>query len=150
DQLRSLNSQLLNNLASITNQMDPVQAQILAAVTLIQMNVSPVVSIHIPFGGDNHSDTSLTAESTQTVAGVGYIASLMSQLQTAGLQDQVTFITLNVFGRTLMTNAGGTADNGRAHNPNHQVSVTIGKPFEGNMVGGVVGGVGPVGNDYGA
>jgi len=148
DQLRSLNTMLLSNLSSITAQMDPVEAQILAAVTLIQMNVAPVISIHIPFGGDNHSDASLTTESTETVSGVGHIASLMSQLTSAGLLDQVTFMTLNVFGRTLKTNGGAAATNGRAHNPNHQVSVTIGKPFDGK--GGVIGGVAPVANDYGA
>jgi len=79
---------------------------------------------------------------TATVAGVATIASLMSQLATAGLADQVTFMSLNVFGRTL----GPTNTDGRQHNPNHQVSVTIGKPFR----GGVIGGVGPVGTDYGA
>ncbi len=146
DQLRSLNQSLIQSLSMIATTTDPVQQQLLAAVTLIQMNVAPVISIHIPFGGDNHSDPTLTTESTQTVSGVGYIASLMSQLAAAGLQDQVTFMTLNVFGRTLATNAGTTADNGRAHNPNHQVSVTIGKPFK----GGVIGGVTPVSGDYGA
>ena len=35
---------------------------------------------------------------------------------------------------------------GRKHNANHQVSITIGKPFR----GGVMGGVAPVQNDYGA
>jgi hypothetical protein len=90
----------------------------------------------------------MSAETAQTVSGVASIVSLMSQLQTAGLQDKVTFMTLNVFGRTLATNGGPsiTADNGRNHNGNHQVSLTIGKPFR----GGVIGGVAPVGKDYGA
>jgi hypothetical protein len=47
-----------------------------------------------------------------------------------------------VFGRTI---GPGNTD-GRQHNQNHQVSVTIGKPF----VGGVVGAIGPVMKDYGA
>jgi hypothetical protein len=116
-------------------------------VTLIQMNVTPVLSVQIPFGGDNHSDGNLAAETAQTQTGVGTIASLMSQLQTAGLQDQVSFLSLNVFGRTLLVNSPGTsAANGRNHNPNHQVSLAIGKPF----LGGVIGGVARVGADYGA
>ena len=45
-------------------------------------------------------------------------------------------MSLNVFGRTL---GPGNTD-GRQHNQNHQVSITIGKPF----AGGVIGGVGPV------
>jgi hypothetical protein len=51
-------------------------------------------------------------------------------------------MSLNVFGRTL----GPANTDGRQHNQNHQVSITIGKPFR----GGVIGGVAPVGNDYGA
>ena len=51
-------------------------------------------------------------------------------------------MSLNVFGRTL----GPGNDGGRQHNPNHQVSITIGKPF----VGGVIGAVGQVQSDYGA
>ena len=143
-QVRSLNQSLLSTLSSIND--NSVASQILATVTLIQMNVAPVIAMHIPFGGDNHTDTNLALETAQTVSGVASIAALMAQLQSAGLQDKVTFMTLNVFGRTLMTNGGGTAGNGRAHNPNHQVSVTIGAPFK----GGVIGGVGAVAGDYGA
>ena len=84
----------------------------------------------------------LAAETAQTVSGVATIASLMQQLAAAGLSDQVTLMSLNVFGRTL---GPGNTD-GRQHNPNHQVSITIGKPFK----GGIIGGVAPVGSDYGA
>jgi hypothetical protein len=106
------------------------------------MNVAPVIAIHIPFGGDNHRDIALATETTQTVSGVATIASLMQQLQTAGLADKVTFLSLNVFGRTI---GPGNTD-GRGHNLNHQVSLSIGKPFK----GGVIGGVAPVQSDYGA
>jgi len=98
--------------------------------------------VHIPFGGDNHRDIGLQNETAETVAGVATIASLMQQLAAAGLADSVTFVSLNVFGRTI---GPGNTD-GRQHNPNHQVSITIGKPFR----GGVIGGVAPVGGDYGA
>src|SRR5262249_14715075 len=108
----------------------------------VQMKVTPVISIHIPFGGDNHRDVALATETAQTVSGVATIASLMQQLAAAGLTDSVTLISLNVFGRTI---GPGNTD-GRQHNPNHQVSITIGKPFR----GGVIGGVAPVGADYGA
>jgi hypothetical protein len=140
EQVRNIQQGLLNQLESIKDNTAP--SQVLAALTLIQMKVSPVIAIHIPFGGDNHRDIGLAAETAQTVAGVATIASLMSQLATAGLADQVTFMTLNVFGRTL----GPTNTDGRQHNPNHQVSVTIGKPFR----GGVIGGIAPLANDYGA
>jgi hypothetical protein len=139
-QVRSINQSLLNNLTSITDNTQ--DSQILAAITLIQMNVSPVISIHIDFGGDNHRDIGLADEISQTVSGVASIASLMSQLQSAGLQDKVSFMSLNVFGRTI----GQGNTNGRQHNPNHHVALSIGS----NLKGGVYGAVAPLGTDYGA
>lgn len=139
-QVRSINQDLLNALTSIKD--NSASSQVVAAVTLIQMKVAPVVSIHIPFGGDNHRDVALATETAQTVAGVATIGSLMQALKSAGLADSVSLVTLNVFGRTL---GPGNTD-GRQHNGNHQVSLTIGKPFR----AGVIGGVGPVQGDYGA
>ena len=139
-QVRSIKQSLLETLTSIRD--NSAASQVLAAVTLIQMNVSPVVSIHIPFGGDNHRDIGLATEASETVSGVATIASLMQQLASAGLQDRVTFLSLNVFGRTL----GPSNTDGRQHNANHQVSITIGRPFR----GGVVGAIAPVGPDFGA
>ena len=139
-QVRNVNQSLLDALTSITD--NSVASQILAAVTLIQMKVTPVIAIHIPFGGDNHRDIGLATETAQTISGVAAIGSLMQKLSAAGLSDQVTLMSLNVFGRTL---GPGNTD-GRQHNQNHQVSLTIGKPFK----GGVIGGVAPAGNDYGA
>src|SRR6185312_4022231 len=81
-------------------------------------------------------------ETAQTVSGVATLAALMQQLAAAGLADQVSVMSLNVFGRTL----GPASADGRQHNENHQVSITIGKPF----AGGVIGGVGPVAGDFGA
>jgi hypothetical protein len=139
-QVRNIKQSLLDALTSIKD--NTAASQVIAAVTLIQMNVSPVIAIHVPFGGDNHRDVGLATETAQTVAGVATIASLMQQLAAAGLSDKVTFVSLNVFGRTL---GPGNGD-GRGHNANHQVSITIGNAFR----GGVIGAVGPVAPDYGA
>jgi len=139
-QVRNISQNLLGSLTAIKD--NSVTAQITAALALIQMNVTPVVAIHIPFGGDNHHDAMLKNEATQTISGVASIASLLSQLASAGLQDQVSFVSLNVFGRTL----GPVNTDGRQHNGNHQVSIAIGKPFR----GGVIGGVAPLKVDYGA
>jgi len=84
----------------------------------------------------------LAVETAQTISGVATIALLMQELASAGLEDQVSFLSLNVFGRSL----GPGSDVGRQHNGNHQVSLAIGKPFR----GGVIGGVAPLGTDYGA
>jgi len=139
-QVRNINQSLLDSLSSIKDNTAASQVQ--AAIALIQMKVTPVISIHIPFGGDNHRDVALAAETAQTVSGVATIAALMQQLAAAGLADSVTFMSLDVFGRTI---GPGNTD-GRQHNANHQVSITIGKPFRGGVIGGVM----PVGNDYGA
>jgi hypothetical protein len=139
-QVRDINQSLLDALTSITD--NSAASQILGAITLVQMKVTPVIAIHIPFGGDNHRDVGLANETTQTVSGVAAIASLLQQLGTMGLGDQVSFMSLNVFGRTL----GPDSTDGRQHNPNHQVSIAIGKPFK----SGVVGGVAPAKKDYGA
>src|SRR6185312_10529209 len=93
-QVRSINQTLLDQLSSIKD--NSAASQVVAALALIQMNVTPVVAIHIPFGGDNHRDVGLANETAQTVSGVATIASLMQQLQAAGLQDKVTFASLNV------------------------------------------------------
>ena len=140
-EIRNIRQDLLSALTSIKD--NSVASQITAAVTMIQMNVTPVIAIHIPFGGDNHTDANLGNEAAQHVSGVAAIGTLMSQLASAGLSDRVTFMSLNVFGRTLIAKTG---DSGRDHNPNHQVSVTIGKPFH----AGVIGGVQRVASDYGA
>jgi hypothetical protein len=139
-QLRDVNQDLLSGLAAITD--DSPESQVRAAITLIRMKVAPVVTIHVPFGGDNHADPHLGVETEQTISGVKTLAFLMSELASAGLTDQVTFLTLNVFGRTL----GAGSETGRQHNGNHQVSLAIGAPFRGGVIGGVV----PVDGDYGA
>jgi hypothetical protein len=139
-QVRDIEQRLLDTLAEIKD--NGPASQVKAAITLIQMKVSPVVAIHIPFGGDNHRDPGLELESAQTLSGIATIGSMMQQLAGAGLSDRVSFMTLNVFGRTL----GPGNANGRSHNSNHQVSITIGKPF----LGGMIGALAPVEPDYGA
>ena len=139
-QVRNIRQDLLDRLSAITD--NSVSSQIQAAVALIQMKVTPVIAVHIPFSGDNHRDIALATESAQTISGVAAIGALMAQLKSAGLQDQVSLMSLNVFGRTL----NATNVDGRNHNPNHQVSFAIGKPFR----GGVIGGVTPMSGDYGA
>jgi Protein of unknown function (DUF1501) len=138
-QARSISQSLLNTLANITDNSP--NSQVAAAVVLFRMNVSPVISIHIPFGGDNHTDTSLANETKQTVSGVAAIGNLWTQLNAAGLQDRVTFAMMNVFGRTL---SAARNTNGRDHQGDHHVTVLIGKPFK----GGVVGGLEPTNSDY--
>lgn len=128
--LRTMIQQVASDLATITS--DDATNQVTAAALLIKMNVTPVVTIHLPFSGDNHSDNNFANEATQTTASVNNIKALMSKLQSYGLQDKVTFASLNVFGRTF-------ADlNGRGHNASHSVALMIGKGFKGSVIGGIV------------
>jgi hypothetical protein len=127
--LRKMIMQVQSDLSTING--DDAGNQITAAALLIKMNVAPVVTIHLPFSGDNHSDANFSNEATQTNASVNNIKNLMSKLKTYDLQDKVTFATLNVFGRQF------NEVNGRGHNASHSVSLMIGKGFKGGVVGGI-------------
>ncbi len=131
---RSLSQQLLNDLSSIkgTTRADTN----IATAVLFKMNVSPVAVATYSFGGDNHNDTALTNEATETINSLTAIADLFTRLGTYGLQDSVTVAIQNVFGRTLsIQNHSGTAD-GRNHNANHHCSVLIGAGIKSSVIGG--------------
>jgi hypothetical protein len=135
-QVRALAAQLSNTLSSISD--DGVKGQSLAAAALIAANVTPVVTIRIPFGGDNHSDQNLQAEADQHVSGVQAIQTLMGNLKSLNLQDKVTFATWNVFGRNLNALSKVTSRAGRDHYGNHAVTVMIGKNVSPGITGGPV------------
>jgi hypothetical protein len=140
-QVRELSVQLGTTLAAITD--DTPASQALAAAALIAAKVTPVVTMHIPFGGDNHTDAALYQEWFDTTdhgavgAGVPGIQAVVDALAALGLSDTATFATANVFGRTLNGIAKVTAQAGRDHYGDHCVTVMIGK----NVAGGVYGGV---------
>lgn len=139
NQVRQISSSLLAELSAIKS--NGAESQMQAAIVLIKMKVAPVVTVHIPFGGDNHFDGDLSQESDQTVTGMAAIAKLMNGLGEAQLLDKVTFGSFNVFGRTLLLSGAG-----RNHNRNHHMTLLVGK----NVKGSVIGGLTPTGEDYGA
>jgi hypothetical protein len=138
-QVRSLSQSLLGQLASIPDNTPP--SQLAAALILIQMNVSPVVVVHLDWGGDNHSDPNLANETSQTVTTLSQLVTFFQNLTTLGLENRVSLAVMNVFGRTLSTK---TSTNGRGHQGNHHCTVMIGQPFQ----GGIIGGVEPYSGDY--
>jgi hypothetical protein len=145
EQVRKLGedlAQLLTRLPVDPTERDSPIDQVIAAVALVKLKVAPVITLHLPFGGDNHNDSDLTVEAQDTVTSIATLGTLWSELAAQGLQDQVTFASLNVFGRTLKRNAGG----GRNHNQNHHVMTLFGK----HVKGGVIGGVDVVDQDFGA
>jgi hypothetical protein len=90
-QVRQLVDQLATTLSAIT--ANDTKGQALAAAALIAANVTPVVTIHLSFGGDNHTDQNLQNEADQHVSGVRGIQTIMNAL--AGLTD-VDAITLSM------------------------------------------------------
>ena len=135
-QVRGLAEQLGTTLDAITS--DDVNGQALAAAALFQANVTPVVTVRIAFGGDNHTDAALQAEADQHVSGVAGIQTMMNAMATAGLADKVTFATMNVFGRNLSGIAKVDGRTGRDHYGNHSVMVLIGKNVRPGVYGGVI------------
>jgi hypothetical protein len=134
-QVRQLAEQLETTLSAIT--ADDLNGQALAAAALIAANVTPVVTVHIPFGGDNHSDQDLQSEVDQHVTGVQGIQAVMDALAMLSLTDKVTFATLNVFGRNLNGISKVESRSGRDHYGNHSVMMMIGKNIKPGVVGGV-------------
>lgn len=141
EQAKSLGNSLGSLMLSTDEDyIDGAVDQITTAVVMLGLGLSPVVTVHIPFGGDNHQDPGLALEAQQTNEGVAALGELWRQLKAAGLQDRTTFATLNTFGRSLK----GT--NGRAHNGNHHVMAMFGPRVQPGVYGGVV----PVDSDFGA
>lgn len=110
---------------------DGAKDQIIAAIALTKLRLTPVVTIHIPFGGDNHKDPNFVTEAEETIAGIGHISELWTRLETQGLSDKVTFAMYNLFGRTL------DSQNGRSHNSDHNVMVLFGPGVRGGVAGGL-------------
>jgi Protein of unknown function (DUF1501) len=150
-QTRLLAESLATTLAGITE--DGVAGQALAAAALIAAKVTPVVTLHIPFGADNHTDPSLYDEwfdhtdHDGTKSGVPGVQAVADALASLNLTDSATFATMNVFGRDLSGTAKVRNRAGRDHFGNHSVMLMIGK----NIRAGVTGGCSIVSGDvYGA
>ena len=123
----------INREALNPDEPNSADEQVIAAAALAKARVAPVISIYIPFGGDNHQDADLQNEAQQTTSGVETIGLLWRELKTARIQNSVTFAMLNVFGRQFERNATG----GRNHNRNHGVMVAFGSKIKGGVYGGV-------------
>lgn len=150
-QVRELAASLSTTLNAITS--NGVAGQALAAAALFAAKVTPVATLHIPFGADNHTDPGLYDEwfdhtdHDGSQRGVPGIQAVMDAMASLGLADKVTFATMNVFGRDLSGTAKVTALGGRDHFGNHSVMVMIGK----NVKPGITGGTALItGSVYGA
>jgi len=137
EQARSLGENLGGLLEALPTNADESNGpldQVVAAVALAKLKIAPVITINIPFGRDNHQDSTLAVEAEQTRSGVATINSLWEELERAGLTEQVTFATMNVFGRTLSRNGAG----GRNHNRRHAVMAAFGPQVRAGVYGGAL------------
>lgn len=143
-QARMLSQQLLADLSSIkgTTRADDN----IAAAVLIKMAVSPAVVMQYSFGGDNHGDTGLAGETSQTLASLTALGDLYKLLVSYALQDNVTIAFQNVFGRSLSTKSHRDNADGRNHNATHHCSVFIGPAFKSSLIGSVA--LNSTGTDY--
>lgn len=138
--VRELAESLATTLSSI--QDNTVAGQALAAAALFSAKVTPVVTLHIPFGGDNHTDADLYdewfdhADRGGRSTGVPGVQAVMDALASLGLQDSATFATMNVFGRDLSGTAKVDSRGGRDHFGNHSVMLMIGKNVKPGVTGG--------------
>lgn len=136
EQARDLGDQLgdlLSRLPTDEDDLNNARDQMIAAVALARLKISPVITINIPFGKDNHQDADLRDEEGDTRTGTALIGELWAELASAGLQDEVSFATMNVFGRRAYRNTRG----GRDHNQHHAVMVAFGAGVNGGVYGGV-------------
>lgn len=115
-------------------------SQLLAAASLLRMNVAPVISVKLGFGGDNHSDPNLAGEAQSLTSAVASLTAFYNQLESYKIADTTTFAWFNVFGRTF-TSLG---TNGRDHWALHCCALILGS----NVKGGVYGGVMPTGGEF--
>ncbi len=137
---RQISQDLIDRLDVIDG--DGPDDQVIAVAVLAAMNVSPVLTLGLRFGADNHTDGDLAKEIEQSTAGIRQIGDLLRQLDELGLGERVVVSGLNVFGRTLSKK--GT--NGRDHNAHHHVLFMTGA----GVKPGVVGGIKPKGKDWAA
>ncbi|MEM1032855.1 MAG: DUF1501 domain-containing protein [Myxococcota bacterium] len=133
--VREISTGLIGRLEQIDNNGEVNQVR--TAAVLAAMNISPVISVHIDFGGDNHVDADLSRERDRHVTGCATIGALMAEIDglksEGSLSQGVIFATLNVFGRTLKKKARA----GRDHNSAHHCMVMMGDGLEGGIVGGL-------------
>jgi uncharacterized protein (DUF1501 family) len=135
DEVRGIGQELVARLDAIDGN-DAVN-QVRCAAVLAAMNIAPVITIHLDFGRDNHSDSDFETETDKHLESIPLLEELMTQLddlKTSGsLKHEVVIGTLNVFGRTFKKKGNA----GRDHNSGHHAMVLMGDGVKGGVVGGL-------------
>lgn len=129
DEAKKLAGGLADALSSVTGNEEIDYMKTAAA--LLALKLTPVVTVGISFGGDNHADTDLVGEVARHKTGIASINSLYDSLKTFGIENKTTFALLNVFGRTTKVNGRG----GRDHNGSHTIMYSFGAGVKGGVIG---------------
>lgn len=125
DQVRAIDPTLVDALMSVED--DEVASQVTVAAALAEIDVAPVITVSLDFGGDNHNDAGFEQEAERYPLGVAELARLYELSRPHGAM----VASLNVFGRTFHRT------DGRDHNRDHHVTVMLGEHLAGGVVGGV-------------
>jgi uncharacterized protein (DUF1501 family) len=135
DEVRSISDALITRLDAIdgNDQLNQVRT----AAVLAAMNITPVITIRLDFGRDNHTDSDFATETASHLEAIPALGTLMDELDAlkaeGHLKNDALVACLNVFGRTLKKK--GMA--GRDHHSGHHVMVMMGDGLKGGVVGGV-------------
>ena len=137
-QAQEISLELLHHLSQIDSNSANNQA--ITAVILAAMNISPISTLYIPFGGDNHNDPGFNREITQLEQGVQTIQLLqdtIAQFQNnRALTHDIVFAWTSVFGRRL----DQVGKEGRDHNSTHNATLILGPSISGGVIGNTSGG----------
>ena len=120
----------LNDLIADIDGNDPSN-QVAMAIALFRLNITPVVTMGLECGSDNHQDDTLIKETTQSINAMNVITQLHQGLVDANLDHRVNFSNLNTFGRTLVRNSNG----GRNHNKNQHSMFIYGSNINPGIIG---------------
>jgi hypothetical protein len=131
-QARSVSDALIGQLSKIEN--NEMEDQAIAAPVIAAMGLSPVITVHLKFGMDNHRDPGFGQETSQHISGMSALGSMIEVLESfksqGVLKHEVMVGVTGVFGRTL------SKPTGRDHNSRHNVTLLIGDGIRPGVIGG--------------
>jgi len=128
---RLLGDQLSSALEDVSS--NSADDKMKTAAALLALNVTPAVTMDLPFGGDNHADSGLVREMAQHESSIQALNNLYTYLKNYGIEGKTHFSLLNVFGRTPTINGKG----GRDHWGRHTVMFSFGPKIKGGVVGDI-------------
>ncbi len=129
DKAKELGDQLAQALNGING--NGTDDKMRTAAALLALKVTPVVTMGLDFGGDNHGDTNLTNETNKHKSSIASINLLYEALKGYGIEDKTIFSLMNVFGRTPTVNGRG----GRDHHGQQSIMFSFGNGIKGGMIG---------------